>query len=487
MRIGKTMSTYDKLYVLDFRQNLSQEVIDEFTKNKIIINRVLVENVRKFKQLDSTWIQLTDATLNLPEKSVFNNLTHLSKIIIRGHGNAGLSFIESDEFGTEHIIQTNALKQYYKSVNLRLEAVKKELNVLRSSIDEFDQQLQTLQEKRATRRLQLEKNQIASDAEILDLYEQTDKKTIQINDLIEKYNGKSPEGVVTQQELKELDRLNSLIENTTSTKKQLTVDQLAAFLFKQIQIIPPVTIGVINKSPLSIGEKTKGIKRRLTIQCAMCHGGEAKDDSPAFCSLLRERLAEKGLEVNVIGYLISTSFLLNTEQVTEQQPTFYRGQLEYVDVFIGYKSTGMNVASKFKDKSTEDGTPGIDQSTKIIFNAEHPTGQDYNVWKGENFTGYQGPMVDLLSEMQTEIWSAHWQNEGKTIFGSKVPDGIVRLRGLLPKKEALKLEEIDSQRVKQIWNSIKEVLANKVRTNNFFRKAVTADIYQQYYDAMKGY
>jgi len=96
-------------------------------------------------------------------------------------------------------------------------------------------------------------------------------------------------------------------------------------------------------------------------------------------------------------------------------------------------------------------------------------------------------MVDLLSEMQTEIWSAHWQNEGKTIFGSKVPDGIVRLRGLLPKEGALKLEEIDPQRVKQIWNSIKEVLANKVGTNNFFRKAVTADIYQQYYDAMKGY
>ena len=157
MRIGKTMSTYDKLYVLDFRQNLSQEAIDEFTKNKIIRNRVLVENVRKFKQLDSTWIQLTDATLNLPEKSVFNNLTHLSKIIIRGHGNAGLSFIESDEFGTEHIIQTNALKQYYKSVNLRLEAVKKELNVLRSSIDELAQQLQTLQEKRAIRRLQIKK------------------------------------------------------------------------------------------------------------------------------------------------------------------------------------------------------------------------------------------------------------------------------------------------------------------------------------------
>lgn len=487
MRIGKTMSTYDKLYVLDFRQNLSQEAIDEFTKKKIIRNRVLVDNVRKFKQLDSTWIQLTDATLNLPEKSVFNNLTHLSKIIIRGHGNAGLSFIESDEFGTEHIIQTNALKQYYKSVNLRLEAVEKELNVLRSSIDEFDQQLQTLQEKRATRRLQLEKNQIASDAEILDLYEQTKKKTIQIKDLIAKYNGKKPEGVTTQEEIKEIDRLNSLKENTTSTKKQLTVDQLAAFLFKQIQIIPPVTLGVINKSPLSIGEKRKGIKRRLTIQCAMCHGGEAKGDSPAFCSLLRERLAEKGLEVNVIGYLISTSFLLNKEQVTEQQFTLRHGLPEPVDVFIGYKSTGMNVASKFKNKSTEDGKPGIDQSTKIIFNAEHPAGQDYNLWKGENFTGNQGPMVDLLSEMQTEIWSAHWQNEGKTIFGSKVPDGIVRLRGLLPKEEALKLEEIDPQRVKQIWNSIKEVLVNKVGTNNRFRKAVTADIYQQYYDAMKGY
>ena len=488
MRIGKTMSTYDKLYVLDFRQNLSQEAIDEFTKNKIIRNRVLVENVRKFKQLDSTWIQLTDATLNLPEKSVFNNLTHLSKIIIRGHGNAGLSFIESDEFGTEHIIQTNALKQYYKSVNLRLEAVKKELNVLRSSIDELAQQLQTLQEKRAIRRLQIKKNQHASDAEILDLYEQTKKKTIERNDLREKYKGKSPEGVVTQQELKELDRLNSLIENTTSTKKQLTVDQLAAFLFKQIQIIPPVTIGVINKSPLSIGEKTKGIKRRLTIQCAMCHGGEAKDDSPAFCSLLRENLAEKGLEVNVIGYLISTGFMINSKAVSESQLiTFHNGQPVFESRFVGYKSTGMNVESKFKNKSTEDGKPGIDQSTKIIFNADYPTGRDYNIWKGENFTGNQGPMVDLLSEMQTEIWSAHWQNEGKTIFGSKVPDGIVRLRGLLPKEEALKLEEIDPQRVKQIWNSIKEVLANKVRTNNFFRKAVTADIYQQYYDAMKGY
>ena len=219
----------------------------------------------------------------------------------------------------------------------------------------------------------------------------------------------------------------------------------------------------------------------------MCHGGEAKGDSPAFCSLLRERLAEKGLEVNVIGYLISTSFLLNSEQVTEQQLTFHHGQPEFEYVFIGYKSTGMNVASKFKNKSTEDGKPGIDQSTKIIFNADYPTGRDYNIWKGENFTGNQGPMVDLLSEMQTEIWSAHWQNEGKTIFGSKVPDGIVRLRGLLPKEEALKLEEIDPQRVKQIWNSIKEVLANKVGTNNRFRKAVTADIYQQYYDAMKGY
>ena len=49
------------------------------------------------------------------------------------------------------------------------------------------------------------------------------------------------------------------------------------------------------------------------------------------------------------------------------------------------------------------------------------------------------------------------------------------------------LETITPTQLKGIWAQIKDILAAKVATTKWSRKAVTNDIYTEYDNAMKGY
>jgi hypothetical protein len=528
------MITHDKLYILDFRQNLSQQAIDDLIRNRIISRTTKIDRILEFKEFnrsDTTYIQLTDEILTSADNSVFTNLTHLSKIIIRGHGNAGLDFVASDEYsykGKQHAKEQAVCNEKLVKIYDELTILKQQIKVRqdeivkeyedssiivdlynKTTLIDYEKELISLKAQREVRRNQIPLSRHAKDQSLISLTNQTNKIFPAYKQLREEMKQSKLAYLESDPVLKKLeqDRRTKDIESNTlvaewerldvdwlgsadkknTTEKTLKVEELAVFLKKQIPTMQAETLGAIKKRQTQ-NETTKGIVRRLTIQCAMCHGGEAKANSPAFCQLLRDKLAELGLEVNVIGYLISTRFLHKSDQLFRQQVTqSLDGSFASISIPIGYKSTGVNVESKFKDKSTADGKPGVDISTKIIFNAENPKGADYNIWKGQNFTGNQGPMVDLLAEMQAEIWSDHWNNEGKGFFGSKLPDGIVKLRRLLPETSNLNLEDIDSQGVKKIWNSIKEVLADKVGAAKWSRKAVTADIYLEYHNAMKGY
>ena len=262
---------------------------------------------------------------------------------------------------------------------------------------------------------------------------------------------------------------------TKTLERSFTAPELAEFLWKQIGPIAPENYGQIQKRAAQ-GQVTKSIVRRLTFQCAMCHGGEAKQGnspSAAFCDVFRQALSDKGLEANVVGYLASTTFLANQEDVNVEEFEYDpMGGYTQTTRKIGVKSTGVNIK-------------GGTGNNKVIFTPENPRGMSYNLWKGTYFTGNQGPMVDLLAEMQTEIWSAHWANEGKKLFGTKVPDGIVKLRQVLLIDQDL--ENITPTQLKGIWAQIKDILAAKVATTKWSRKAVTNDIYTEYDNAMKGY
>ena len=126
------MITHDKLYILDVRQNLSQQAIDDLKRNKIISKSTKIDKIvefKKFNRSDTTYIQLTDEILTSADNSVFKNLTHLSKIIIRGHGNAGLDTVSSDEYSKKG-------KQHAKEKALcdeKLVKIKAELTILNTS------------------------------------------------------------------------------------------------------------------------------------------------------------------------------------------------------------------------------------------------------------------------------------------------------------------------------------------------------------------
>ena len=495
------MSTYDKLFILDIRQRLSQEKIEELKNPKLISSNTKVSNIIGFKNSRATFIQLTDDVYAAPPRTYFRDLTARSKIIIRGHGGTGSHKVSSDEFtiaGKMHETRTGNLVK-------KVQDLAKEVDALSIKKNHCEDLVRNLLEG-------FKKNYDPTIEELyfITLYEESINKGQEKKYLEGKVNSiyinrflSDPNNVVQQQQLKQQyfkaisdyddsekkyistfdqykqtisDWKNAIKADPTKTlERSFTAVELAEFLWKQIGPIAPENYGQIQKRAAQ-GQVTKSIVRRLTFQCAMCHGGEAKQGnspSAAFCDVFRQALSVKGLEANVVGYLASTRFLANEADVNQVGFEYDQmGVPTLTTTKIGVKSTGVNI---------EGGTG----NNKVIFTPENPRGMSYNLWKGTYFTGNQGPMVDLLAEMQTEIWSAHWANEGKKLFGTKVPDGIVKLRQVLLEKQDL--ENITPTLLKGIWAQIKDILAAKVATTKWSRKAVTNDIYTEYDNAMKGY
>lgn len=496
------MSTYDKLFILDIRQRLSQEKIEQLKNPKLISSNTKVSNIIGFKNSRATFIQLTDDVYAAPPGTYFRDLTARSKIIIRGHGGTGLHKVSSDEFTIAGKMHNTTTENLVK----KIEDLAKEVDVLSNKKNDCEDLVRNLMEG-------FKKNYDPTIEELyfITLYEESINKGQKKQSLEDKVNSiyrnrflSDPNNVVQKQQLKQqyikatsdyddskkqyisaITQYNQTISDwknaikadpTKTLERSFTADELAEFLWKQIGPIAPENYGQIQKRAAQ-GQVTKSIVRRLTFQCAMCHGGEAKQGnspSAAFCDVFRKALSDKGLEANVVGYLASTRFLANQADVNKVEFEYDQmgGGFTQTTKKIGVKSTGVNI---------EGGTG----NNKVIFTLENPRGMSYNLWKGTNFTGNQGPMVDLLAEMQTEIWSAHWANEGKKLFGTKVPDGIVKLRQVLPIDQDL--ESITPTQLKGIWAQIKDILAAKVATTRWSRKAVTNDIYTEYDNAMKGY
>ena len=106
------MSTYDKLFILDIRQRLSQEKIEQLKIPKLISSNTNVSNIIGFKNSRATFIQLTDDVYAAPPRTYFRDLTARSKIIIRGHGGTGSHKVSSDVFtiaGKMHETRTEIL------------------------------------------------------------------------------------------------------------------------------------------------------------------------------------------------------------------------------------------------------------------------------------------------------------------------------------------------------------------------------------------
>lgn len=462
--------THDKVLLLDFRQNYAEKAVNQIGQKVQNVKTVL-----SFKKKGLDFFQLTEQ--NLGQSGAFNDITHLSKIIIRGHCCKGSSFITSDYYdGLKKSLspQLAPLKQ----VNSKLKSEQEILKSLELEIVDLRKKismLQSYQSKSPTINGGIDPASPSGNSSTIDGL--IDQHNIIFNAYISVKKNISDINTNEKPNAVEIARL----ANESINKELLTVSQLAKFLANNLN---PIKITPSEAGFSGPSQSRRKLLRRLTIQAAMCEAAAPGLDpgtQPSFLSQLYSELSHLGIEANIVGYLTSTSFLKDAEadQTTHFDLMGVENTIKDSNRLhsrgMGYKkpapSTGNALAST--------------QHPKMIFNKEYPNGTSYISWKGSNFTAADGPMADLLMEITAEIWKDDWNNRGKWILGRKVPAGIVALRNILPQNWIP--DKLDDNQIKKLWWQVRATIQERVNSGSYFRATETSDYYASILDVMKYY